>query len=414
MGKKFLTAVLMLASLFWGQLAGAEHSHDDAFHEQYQLVQMVVVSRHNIRAPLVGPGSSVYKLTSHRWHDFGVAKGELTVRGGEREQSMGRCFRWYLQQEGLFAAGEKLTDADCHFYANAFQRTIATARNFAQGLSPSGELSVQYIGEVNDSDPVFLPGMAGHSQAWGVACEKELAALGGEDALTRQVLPGLQKTAAVLGAPVMGTGDLVITAGNGLHITGPARPYMKAADALTLQYYEQSSQAAGFGHELSFEDWRDIAAVKDLGIHLYRNMPTLARAQARPLLTEIQHELDEPQHKFTFLCGHDTNIASILGALLVKNVPYPDTIEQEAPIGSKIVMEKWQDKTGQQFIALKLVYPTTAQLQGTMALDEEYPPQAVPLHLQHVRNNKDGLMSWQDFQQRLSDAIASEEDMLEK
>lgn len=405
---KHIAGLLLLVWVLLGQLAQAVPQ--DAFHDKYRLVQVIVLSRHNIRAPF--GGDSLQKMTSHSWHDFGVAAGELTARGAEREESMGKYFRLYLQEEGLFSEAYEPGARDLLFYANAFQRTIATAKSFKQGMFPAADVPVKYNGNVGDADPVFLPGTDGHRAPFGETCEGEFALQGGAKALEQRGEKGLSLAAQILGSPAVGPGDLTVTVDNGLKMSGAARPYMKACDALTLQYYELGDSRASFGQELSFQDWQEVAAVKDLGIHVYRHVPTLARALARPVLSIFQEELNLQQRKFTFLCGHDTNIASALGALEVKETDFPETIEQEAPIGCKLVLEEWQDKDGESFVALKLIYPATSQLTGAQPLTAENPPQTVPLNLKDIALNEDGLITMQDFQQRLTDAITSDAELM--
>ena len=403
---------LLLAALCYaaaGQLV--EAVPQDAFHSKYHLVQAVVLSRHNIRAPLASP-EKLGKITTHEWHDFGVNGGELTAHGAQLEKKMGAYCRLYFQKEGLFSAGYQPEARDILFYANAFQRTIATAKGFAAGMFPQVEVPVKYKGHVNDADQVFLPGQGGHKAPFDENLTAELAALGGDSALTQSVSAGVKTAAALLDNPEINTGEFKVTVQNGVHLGGSIRPLMTACDALTLQYYELGDSRASFGHELSFNEWRDIAAVKDLGIHVYRHLPTLSRALARPVLSIFQEELNHQRRKFTFLCGHDTNIASVMGALEVKQAALPETIEQEAPIGCKLVAEEWQNNEGERFVALKLVYPSTSQLQGKMPIDADNPPQAVPLHLQNIHANPDGLMTMQDFQQRLTDVITSDAELM--
>lgn len=408
--RRIAACLLMMLCMVYAQVVQAAGT--DSFHEKYKLVQMVVLSRHNIRAPLAGPGSSLYESTDHAWHDFGVNKGELTKHGGQMEKEMGAYFRLYAEREGLFPAGEPLQQKQVWFRANAFQRTIATARNFAAGFSPEQEIPVHYKGKVGDADPLFLPGTAGRRAEFITRNQQELAALGGGEALLASVAPGVQVAAKVLDRPVIDMSTVTVGVDTGFVVEGALRPIMMACDALILQHYELGNKRASFGHELSFQEWQQVAAVKDLGIHVYRQVPTLARAVARPLLSEMQAELDSHSQKFTFLCGHDINIAPVMGALEVKDMVLPETIEQEAPIGSKIVVEEWKNKKGDSFVNLKLVYPKTSQLTGAVPLNADNPPEAVPLHLKNIRPNKDGLLTMQDFQQRLTDAISSDEELL--
>lgn len=405
--------LLALLCMLYAQVVQAA-AGTDSFHEQYKLVQMVILSRHNIRAPLAGPGSPMYESTDHTWHDFGVNKGELTKHGGQMEKAMGAYFRLYAEREGLLPADKPLQQNQVWFRANGFQRTIATARNFAAGFSPEQEIPVHYKGQVGDADPLFIPGTKGRTIEFVRRNQQELAALGGGEALLASIQPGVQTAAKVLDRPAVDLSAVTVGVDRGFVVKGGLRPIMTACDALTLQYYELGDKRSSFGHELTFQEWQQVAAVKDLGIHVYRQVPTLARAVARPLLTEIQDELYDHARKFTFLCGHDTNIAPVMGALEVKDMTLPETIEQEAPIGCKIVVEEWENKKGDSFVNLKLVYPKTSQLTGAVPLDADNPPEAVPLHLKNIRPNKDGLLSMQDFQQRLTDAICSDEELLEK
>ncbi|SHK84314.1 glucose-1-phosphatase [Selenomonas ruminantium] len=409
--RRRVASLLVLLCMLCAQFVQAA-ANPDSFHENYKLVQMVILSRHNIRAPLAGPGSPMYAATDHVWHDFGVNKGELTKHGGQMEKEMGAYFRLYAEREGLFPTGEPLPQEQVWFRANAFQRTIATARNFAVGFSPGQEITVHYKGNVGDADPLFMPGTEDRGAEFVTRNQQELAALGGSEALLAAAAPGVQVAARVLDRPVIDLSTVTVGVDTGFVVEGALRPIMMACDALILQHYELGDKRASFGHELSFQEWQQLAAVKDLGVHVYRQVPTFARAVARPLLTEMQAELDSHSQKFTFLCGHDINIAPVMGALEVKDMVLPETIEQEAPIGSKIVVEEWKNKKGESFVNLKLVYPKTSQLTGAVPLNADNPPEAVPLHLKNIRPNKDGLLSMQDFQQRITDAISSDEELL--
>ena len=158
--------------------------------ENYDLVQVLVLSRHNIRAPFVDSGT-LSGITPHQWHDFGVPSGELTVHGGQLEESMGAYARSCLQQEGLLPAGCQPGEGEILFYANAIQRTLGTARHFADGMFPGEKMPVKYEGQVGEPDPLFWGDLSGHSAAFDRELKKELAALGGSEALTRRVSPGI-------------------------------------------------------------------------------------------------------------------------------------------------------------------------------------------------------------------------------
>lgn len=67
----------------------------------YHLEQVVVLSRHNIRAPLSNSGSAVGQLTPYAWTEWTAPDSELTLKGGVAETIMGQYFRKWLESEQL-------------------------------------------------------------------------------------------------------------------------------------------------------------------------------------------------------------------------------------------------------------------------------------------------------------------------
>lgn len=106
------------------------------------------------------------------------------------------------------------------------------------------------------------------------------------------------------------------------------------------------------------------------------------------------------------MCGHDSNIASVLAALGVEEYELPCTIEKKTPIGCKLVLSKWEDAEGEEYWSADLVYQTTEQLRGMELLDEENHPAIYPVSLKGVKKNSDGLYTEKAFEKRFDDAIA--------
>jgi glucose-1-phosphatase len=204
----FWRKLFLLLAALWFAATGqvVEAMPQDAFHSKYHLAQVIVLSRHNIRAPLAN-AEKLGKITEHQWHDFGVKGGELTAHGAQIEEKMGAYCRLYFQKEELFPVAYQPEARDILFYANAFQRTIATARSFETGMFPDVDVPVRYNGNVNDADPVFLPGQGGHRAPFDEKLTEELAALGGESALTQSVAAGVKTAAAVLDNAENGAGE---------------------------------------------------------------------------------------------------------------------------------------------------------------------------------------------------------------
>ena len=57
--------------------------------EGYQLQQVLIMSRHNLRAPLANNGSVLEQSTPEKWPEWDVPGGQLTTKGGVLEGYMG-------------------------------------------------------------------------------------------------------------------------------------------------------------------------------------------------------------------------------------------------------------------------------------------------------------------------------------
>ena len=151
--KRILILVLLAAGAFQ---APAQVSRTEAFHRTYTLKEVVVLSRHNIRAPLSGNGSVLERITPHEWIQWTAPASHLTRKGGMLETTMGQYFREWLDAEGLPADG-RFAPGEVLVYANSMQRTLATARYFTAGFAPAEDIAVQHRFAPSRMDPVFHP-----------------------------------------------------------------------------------------------------------------------------------------------------------------------------------------------------------------------------------------------------------------
>ena len=187
---------------------------------------------------------------------------------------------------------------------------------------------------------------------------------------------------------------------------GLLRLACQAADALILQYYEEPDAVkAAFGDTIRWEDWESISAIKDWYGDVLFTAPVVARQVARPLLRTLLEELQVEGRKFTFLCGHDSNISSVLAALEADDYSLPNTLEKKTPIGCKLVIEKWEDPEGQVYATLNLVYQSTEQLRSMSLLDLENPPMVFPIRLKGLSANDDGLYPFDSVLDRMEAVI---------
>lgn len=416
--KKLLLAVCFLCSIsLWGQNPMPSVQPDD-FHERYALKQVVVLSRHNIRSPLSGRPSALQRITPHEWFEWSSAPSELSLRGGALETIMGQYFRKWLVSEGLMQENEIPAEGTMRFYANSKQRTIATAQYFSSDMLPVANVSIEHHCEINKMDPVFNPQITDDNEDFKALAQQQIAAMGGEKGLVgigekmaenykllEQVLDMGQSVACLEGDTCHFSTDdahVYLIKNHEPGMGGSLRLACQAADALVLQYYEESDDLkAAFGHTLSWEDWVNISAIKDWYGDVLFTSPAVAQQVASPLIKTMMEELQTDGRKFTFLCGHDSNIGSVLAAMDIEDYSLPQTIEKKTPIGCKLVIGKWENAEGQLFASLSLVYQSTEQLRHMTLLDLKNPPMIFSLRLKGLTANADGLYPYEALMNRL-------------
>ena len=174
-----------------------------------------------------------------------------------------------------------------------------------------------------------------------------------------------------------------------------------------LQCYE-TENFAPFGHELTMEQWRAICAVKEVYDGLLFTTHAAAVSLAYPLVSRIREELNRSDRKFMFLCGHDSNLASIGAAIGLQFPETENALELHTPIGSKLVFEKWSDGTN-EYVAVNLVYQAVGQLQGRTLLSLDVPPMVLPITVEGLTANSDGLYLLSDLDTRMGSAMAEYE-----
>lgn len=419
---------LLLLMFVCPSFVWAQTKRSPEFKEKYTLKEVVILSRHNIRSPLSDNGSALGKLTPHRWTNWSAASSELTLRGGVLETMMGQFFRKWLVSEGLFTENYVPNADEVNFYANSMQRTIATAQYFSSGFMPVANVAIRHRYAPSKMDPVFFPRLTKVSEAFCSDAMNQIAAMGGKKGI-RGINEGLEDSYRIIAdvldlkdSPACKSGEtcafddydtqIILKKGEEPAMKGSLKLANSASDAFILQYYEEAdAQKAAFGHDISISDWEKIARIKDVYGDVLFTAPVVAYNVAHPLLVYMNDELNSDVRKFTFLCGHDSNIASVSAALEVEDYELPSSIEKKTPIGSKLVFEKWIDKSGNEFVAINLVYQTTEQLRNIEMLDLDHSPMVYQLQLKGLKLNADGLYSFEDVNGRFEKAIAAYDDI---
>ena len=427
---KGISCVILALLMALTGFAALAEAGSDALPEGFALEQVVVLSRHNIRAPLSAPGSTVDNVTPHSWIQWSSNTSELTVRGGVMETNMGAWFRKWLESEGLFPENYRPDAGEVRFYANAKQRTIATAQYFSSGLLPVANAAIETHVEYDTMDPVFTPQLTFVNDAYRADVKAQIAQMmGAED--VAHVGQGLADAYALLAdvidlkdSPAYAEGtvqgfdtddtELILELEAEPGMTGSLKLGCQVADALVLQYYEEPDDVkAGFGEAISEAQVREISTVKDTYCDILFTAPLVAVNVAHPLLQEIADELSAEGRRFTFLCGHDSNLASVLAALDCAPYETVGSVEPSIPIGSKLVFEKWRGADGALYARVRLIYAASRQLRNLTLFSDDDPPVCVPIRLEGLDADENGLYAYEDLTARLESAISAYDDLVE-
>ncbi|MBR1632523.1 MAG: glucose-1-phosphatase [Bacteroidales bacterium] len=392
-----------------------------ALKGKYRMEQILVLSRHNLRSPLSGRGSVTARITPHEWFHWTSGPSELSRKGAVLETMMGQFFCTWLSGEDFIDKNWRPSEGEVRIYANSRQRTLATAKYFSAGMFPVAALPVESHCAFGEMDPVFHPQITTEDEAFlsrarheidSVAGAKGLAyaaeSLSDNLSLLAKVLDIRKSPAAQNDTLGFRTDDAAVTLGyyEEPAMTGGLKMAATAVDALSLQYYEDAASGRRlFGHRVSREEVGRIDAIKDLYHRILFGAPCVAAHTARPLLKEMLSELRTPGRRFTFLCGHDSNILTVLTSMDACPYSAPNTIEKLTPIGGKLVIIKWKDASGEEFADLHLVYAGDLQVRYSEPLDMDNPPQSLKLYLEGLDTNEDGLYRLADLEARFERAI---------
>ncbi len=95
----------LIAATVAGIVLLASNAQAQTVPEGYQLQQVLMMSRHNLRAPLANNGSVLEQSTPNKWPEWDVPGGQLTTKGGVLEVYMGHYMREWLAEQGMVKSG---------------------------------------------------------------------------------------------------------------------------------------------------------------------------------------------------------------------------------------------------------------------------------------------------------------------
>ena len=356
-----------------------------------QLKQVVLLSRHNLRAPVVASGA-LASATPEAWPRWEVAPGELTTKGGVLEVYMGRYIAQWLRQAQLLPVSGCPQEDDFHAYANSLQRTQATAQFFVAGAFPGCHVAVEQRMPLGTMDPLFNPVIHRDDAAF-----RARAASAMQQALSASDLaPALSVVEEITRYPQsaackghndchLALSDTTFSAepGKEPRVSGSLALASGLVDALLMEHYQGSGiPREGWGRLTTEAQWQALAQIRNRYQDILFGTPEVARDVAGPLLARVDALLEDPASpKVSLLVGHDSNIGSVLAALGISDYSLPGQYEK-TPIGGLLQFERWRDRhSGVERIRLAYVYPTTAQLRDALPLANAQPPGRVALRV---------------------------------
>lgn len=411
MNKKIVASLLAVACL-----APSVVNAEDA-PSGYQLEQVLLMSRHNLRAPLANNGSVLEQSTAQSWPEWDVPGGQLTTKGGVLEVYMGHYLREWLAQQGLVKSGECPTPQSVYVYANSLQRTVATAQFFITGAFPGCDVPVHHQQKMGTMDPTFNPVITNSSPEFQQAAVKAMETQR-EHYQLDDSYKLLEQVTAFSNSPLCKekqqcdlTAQKDKFSANATEepgVSGPLKVGNSLVDAFTLQYYEGFPlDQVAWGQIKTAQQWRVLSQLKNGYQDTLFTSPEVARNVAAPLVKYIQkafgNETKGP--KMTVLVGHDSNIASLLTALDFK--PYQlDKQNERTPIGGKIMFQRWHDTSNnRELMKVEYVYQSSDQLRNGEVLSLQQPPQRVTLELNGCPVDANGFCSWDKFTEVLNKTV---------
>lgn len=398
-------------------LSAGVQAQEQAAPEGYQLQQVLIMSRHNLRAPLANNGSVLEQSTPKSWPEWDVPGGQLTTKGGVLEVYMGHYMREWLAQQGLVTSGECPPENAVYAYANSLQRTVATAQFFITGAFPGCGVTVHHQEKMGTMDPTFNPVIVDDSAAFSEkavqAMEKERQGMQlGESYKLLEAITDYRNSPSCKEKQQCSLSEGKDTFSAKYQqepgVSGPLKVGNSLVDAFTLQYYEGfPKDQVAWGEIKTDKQWQVLSKLKNGYQDSLFTSPEVARNVAKPLVKYIDNALvgdAAKAAKVMLLVGHDSNIASLLTALDFKPYQLHNQYER-TPIGGKLVFQRWHDNGGNRdLMKIEYVYQSTEQLRNADALTLQSPPQRVTLALNGCPVDDNGFCPMDTFKKVMAEA----------
>ena len=322
---KFLPAVIFLSI---GLPVNSQETPGLPLHTE-ELQNVVVVSRHGVRSPTQSP-EVLSEWSGKKWPDWGVRPGYLTPRGYYLVRRT-----WELNRKNaLYVYGKCPKPEEVRIIADVDERTIKTAEALREGLYPNCGYSIQ-VTEKGRS-PLFSP------------LKAKVCRIENPDALEEKLTEKTKDFSEIYGAEIAAVEKILgrelkgeMRSKVGKHKVGyKGAPYSAASitEIFALEWGQFADQKVGWDQL----DWSGILKLMPLRVAVFtalnRDME-VARYKGSALAKKIIESLTNGP-KYTYLIGHDTNLAN-LGVLFDLNWQLPNRARNENTPGGYLTFEKW-------------------------------------------------------------------------
>lgn len=376
----------------------------------YELSQVLIVSRHGLRAPLTDGSELLVRATPYKWPHWETDAGLLTTKGGALEVFMGGYFKEWFVATGL-TEKNSCADDSLFVYTNTMPRTIATGQFFMDGAFPGCRVTIETQKNSQDRDPLFYQSVKDKSESFIANNTKDILAFIKDSNLD----PAYKKLEEVINykdsvdckenkaCNLAAQANIVnLDFGKEPSIKGPLNTSFLMVDAFILQNYEGFPEnEVAWGNIKTDAQWKLLARLRNSYIEAAYLQPEIAKNIISPLISKVAELLPEKMtandKKINTIVGHDTTVGPLLAALDVNKYQLPDQFEH-TPIGGKLVFQRWTDKkTGHDYLKTEYVYQTTAQMRELTPLSLQNPPMRVTLSFKGCAPDANGYCKWEDF-----------------
>jgi 4-phytase/acid phosphatase len=390
--------------------------------EDSSLQFIVYLTRHGVRSP-TGKQEQYNKFAAAPWPQWDVPPGYLTAHGFQLMKLFGAYDRMKLAGEGLMAPSGCSDAGHISILADSDQRTRETGKAIAEGFLPGCTIQVQALPD-GKTDPLFHflevnPDRIDHQLAAAAIAGR----IGGDaNSLTEAYRPQLTELDRVLA----GCGPAAANAksrlslfdipsslapGTGDHpadLRGPLNTASTLSELLLLEYTEGMSAAnTGWGC-VNGAKVRGLIQLHSAAADFAQRTPAIARMYSSNLLDNIEKALEQsatgkavagapgkPSDRVLFLVGHDTNIASLAGALGLTWII--DGRRDDTPPGGALVFALWRSRgNGKPFVRVSFTAQTLEEMRDRQALTLENPPADVSVFVPGC-SKADASCDWADF-----------------